>query len=344
MKKIVSLFMALVLVSVLWVPASAAAKTEKKVFLSLELPSGMEKIPFAGVPDLTGLTLVLTDLAGFTKRFLLPDSSDMLHYAFSDSEGTGSLEVLTLYGANNVGIVVYYETKNVKYIASYSPDWPIIPFDTVSIWNGSPFTAELIQGQTQKVAISQKRDVKGFVFTAAEYGWYSFNITGDTSGHPFISVRHLGNESHSLDFVCSYAHSVSLFLNSDETVQVAATTLGGYFTGSFNITAAPAVLSVPDETFKVRYHGIVPWSDILANTTYEPRALNIALSGGGFDPIAVEGWYAGQRGEHSFTILAPLETGEEASFNVKVEYDLLQWLCVIFLGGFIWMKWTPFSV
>ena len=38
-----------------------------------------------------------------------------------------------------------------------------------------------------------------------------------------------------------------------------------------------------------------------------------------------------------------------SSVNVKftVEYSLKQWLCVIFLGGFIWMQYTqpgPFSL
>jgi len=347
LKKIISLFMALVLVGMLGVPASAAAKPEKEAFLYFEMPSGMESIPLAGLPDLTGLTLVLTDNAGFTKRFLLPDQSDLLHYAFSDSDGTGSMDITTSYGVDNAGIVAHYETKNEDYIATNK--LTIIPFDTSFMWTGpSQFTSELTQGQAQKVTISQKHKAQGFVFTTTEYGWYSFNITGDTTSHPYIVVRrhNVHDESqivHSLDFNCSYAHSVSLQLDANETVYVAAATLGGYYTGSYNITAAPAVLSLPKETIKARYHGIVPWSEILANTTYEPRDLKIALSGGGSNPLTGEGWNAEKRGEYPVTVLAPSETGEEASFNVKVEYDVLQWLCAIFLGGFIWLQWTPFK-
>lgn len=192
----------------------------------------------------------------------------------------------------------------------------------------------------------------GFIFTADESGWYSFNITGDTTGYPYISVRRTVlhgdiQQVYNLDFNCSYAHSISLWLNANEAVNVAAATLGNCFTGSFDITVAPAVLSVPEETIKTRFHGIVPWSEILKNTTYEPRSLSIALNDGGVRSIDGDGWLASQRGEFTVTIIAPSvpsQTADEASFHVKVEYDVLQWLCVIFLGGFIWMKWTGYSM
>ena len=348
MKKIIALFMALLLIYTLWVPASAAVKPEKEVTFYFELPIGIEGIPFAGLPDLTGLTLVLTDNAGFTKRFSLPEQSDLSHYAFSDSEGTGSLDVAITSGVYNAGIVVRYETKQDAYIATN--EITLIPFDFSFLWNGfAQLTTEMTQGQAQEVAIQQKHEAKALVFTTSEYGWYSFNITGDTTGHPYIVVRRnnvydASQPVHALYFDCSYAHSVSLQLEANETVYVAATTVGGYYTGSFNITAAPAVLSLPKETIKVRYHGVIPWNEILAKTTYEPRDLNIALSDGNFDPIAAEGWYARERGEYPVTITAPSGTGADDSFHVKVEYDVLQWLCFIFLGGFIWLKFTPFKV
>jgi hypothetical protein len=47
------------------------------------MPDGMEMIPIAGLPDYTGLTLVLTDDGNFTKKFRLPDQNDLYHYAFS---------------------------------------------------------------------------------------------------------------------------------------------------------------------------------------------------------------------------------------------------------------------
>lgn len=348
MKKIIALFTALLLFSTLWVPASAAVKPEKEVALYFELPGGMESIPFAGLPDLTGLTLVLTDDSGFTKRFLLPNQSDLRHYAFSDSEGTGSLDVAITSGVYNAGIVVRYETKQDAYIATN--EITVIPFDTSFLWNGFPqSTTELTQGQAQEVVINRKHEAKAFVFTTTEFGWYSFNITGDTTSHPYIVVRrHDVNDAsqpvHALYFDCSYAHSVSLQLYANETVYVAATTVGGYYTGNFEITAAPAVLSLPKETIHVRYHGVVPWNDILANTTFEPRDLKIVLSDGSFDSIAAEGWYARERGEYPVTIVAPSGTGVEDSFNVKVEYNALQWLCFIFLGGFLWLRFTPFKV
>ncbi len=360
MKKIFSLFMALVLVVTLWVPVSAAAKPEKEVRLYFEMPSGMNGISFAGMPDLTGLTLVLTDDAGFTKRFQLPNQSDLRHYAFSDSEGSGSMDVSVIYrsygggptGFHDSTIWAQYETRKEKYVAvEVSSNW--CDFDNASLWHGPfPFTYELTQGQTRKVTFTQKHEAQGLVFTAAESNWYSFNITGDTTGYPYISVSRLdpqGDEQHiyKLDFNCYYAHSVSLWLGVNETVTLAAATLGGCFTGSFDITAAPAVLSAPEEPIKVRYHGVVPWSEILENTTYEPRGLSIALSDGGSRELTDEGWLASERGEFTVTILAsslPSETQKEASFKVKVEYDALQWFCVIFLGGFIWMKWTPYSL
>lgn len=348
MKKAVALLMVFLLVGVLWVPASAATKPEKRIVLYFEMPDGMNSIPFAGLPDLTGHTLVLKDNLGFTKRFLLPDQSDLLHYTFSDSEGTGSMDVIPNY--SGVSIVAHYETKTDTYIATYAPDSQFIPFDNAFVWNEpTQFTAELTDGQAQKVNISRKHEANGFLFKTAECGWYSFKITGDTSGHPYIIVRRgdMHNESqpiHALDFICSYAHSVSIFLDANETVYVAATTLGGCFTGSFDVTAAPAALNLTEETIKVRYHGIVPWGEILADTTYEPRDLRIVGTDGGLEPIATEGWNAVQRGEYAVTILAPDDTGEEDTFKVKVEYDVLQWLCVIFLGGFIWLKWTPFRL
>lgn len=358
MKKIIALFMALLLFSTLWVPVSAAVKPEKEVAFYFELPIGIEGIPFAGLPDLTGLTLVLTDDSGFTKRFLLPNQSDLRHYAFSDSEGTGSLDVSASFrhsgGGGNIWVhdftvMVQYETKKEVYFTRQTSP-RVNDFTGWSMWN-EPFP-ELTQGQAQEVVISRKQDGKVFAFTAAERGWYSFNITGDTTGNPYISVSRMdpqGDEQkvYKLDFNCSYAHSVSMLLDTNETVQVAAATLGGCFTGNFNITAAPAVLSVPEETIKTRYHGIVPWSEILKNTTYEPRNLSIALNDGGSRQIAGDGWLASQRGEFTVTIVtpsAPSQIAEEASFNVKVEYDVLQWLCVIFLGGFIWIQWIPYKV
>jgi hypothetical protein len=357
--RILSILLALCLLTGLpTVTASAAATPEKEVRLYFVMPSGMQFIPFAGLPDLTGLTLVLTDDLGFTKQFHLPDQSDLRHYAFSDSEGTGSMDVSASFrklgGGGNVWvhdytITVQYETKKEVYFSRQTSPY-VNDFTGWSMWN-EPFL-ELTQGQTQEVIISHKQEAKGFAFTADESGWYSFNITGDTTGSPYISVSRTdphGDEQYiyKLDFNCSYAHSVSLLLGANETVHVAAATLGGCFTGSFDITAAPAVLSVPEETIKTRYHGIIPWSKILKNTTYEPRDLNIALSDGGVGSIVGDGWIASQRGEFTVTLIAPSvpsQTAEEASFNVKVEYDVLQWFCFIFLGGFIWLKWTGYSM
>jgi len=346
MKRIVSLFMALVLIGVLWVPALAAAKQEKEVMLYFEMPAGMTGIPFAGLPDLTGLTLVLTDGGGFTKRFLLPDQSDLYYFVFSDAEGTGDLEVI-VYSSGEIRVLAQYETKNEKYVANY------LSFSSGTssfMWNGeSAWTSEMLT-PTQTVTISQQHEAKGFVFKAPVSGWYSFNITGDTTGHPYIELvrgKPLGAQRlHALDFTCSYAHSISVELNALETVIVAASTLGGHYTGSFDITAAPAVLSLPEETLTTRFHGIIPWGEILKNTTYEPRDLIIPWGDGGATELLDEGWHATKRGEYAVTILASglsSQNQKEASFNVKVEYDVRQWLCVIFLGGFIWMDWTKYG-
>lgn len=351
MKKIVSLFMALVLIGVLWVPALAAEKQEKKVILNFEMPAGMNSIPFAGLPDLTGLTLVLTDGGGFTKRFLLPDQSDLYYFVFSDAEGTGDLEIF-VYGPGYISVWAQYETKNEKYVANYLSfsSYPGSSGASSFMWNGeSAWTSEMLT-PTQTVTISQKQEAKGFVFKAPVSGWYSFNITGDTTGHPYIELvrgNPLGAQRlHALDFACSYAHSISVELNALETVIVAASTLGGHYTGNFDITAAPAVLSIPEETFTTRFHGIIPWSEILKNTTFEPGDLRISLGDGGERELFPEGWYATKHGEYAVTILASgfsSQNQKEASFNVKVEYDVRQWLCVIFLGGFIWMDWTKYG-
>lgn len=344
--------MVFVLVGLMFVPASAAANPEKEVRLYFEMPDGMTSIPFAGLPDLTGLTLVLTDDAGFTKRFLLPDQSDLYYFVFSDAEGTGDLEVF-VYGPDYISVWAQYETKNEKYVANYLSfsSYPSSSGASSFMWNGeSAWTSEMLT-PTQTVTISQQHEAKGFVFKAAVSGWYSFNITGDTTGHPYIELvrgKPLGAPSfHALDFTCSYAHSISVELNALETVIVAASTLGGHYTGSFDITAAPAVLSLPEETLTTRFHGIIPWGEILKNTTFEPRDLRISLGDGGERELLEEGWHATKRGEYAVTILASglsSQNQKEASFNVKVEYDLLQWLCVIFLGGFVWMKWTGYSM
>ncbi|MEI6578840.1 MAG: hypothetical protein WCN92_05185, partial [Eubacteriales bacterium] len=317
MKKIVSLFMALVLVGLMLVPASAAPKQEKAVRIYFEMPVGMTSIPFAGLPDLTRLTLVLTDDAGFTKRFLLPDQSDLYYFVFSDAEGTGDLEVF-VYEPDYISVWAQYETKNEKYVANYLSfsSYPSSSGASSFMWNGeSAWTSEMLT-PTQTVTISQKQEAKGFVFKAPVWGWYSFNITGDTTGHPYIELargKPLGAPNfHALDFTCSYAHSISVQLNAMETFIVAASTLGGHYTGSFDITAAPAVLSVAKETIKVRYHGIVPWSEILENTTYEPKDLRIDLGDGGASTIVGDGWSAHQRGEYPVTILAPSDTDVEA--------------------------------
>lgn len=357
MKKVIALLLSLTLVFTL-APTSAAAKAKKenvKISLCIEAPGEVFSAMFAGLPDLTGCTLKFMDGTTVVKSFVLPEQSDLHQYEFSDSDGKGVLKVVRtcMPAIANGGRAAYqmnaqYETKNLNYYGNESGffsdfyGWPL---------GSGPFP-EMIQGQTEKIVISQKKDVKVFEFTAPTSGYYAFNITDDTSGNPYIVVRRKNGApgevpSRTLDFYSPYAHSVSISLGSGENVSVLATTLGAYFTGSFNLTVAPAVLNLTQDTIKARYHSIVPWDKILGETTYEPRDLQIVLEDGGTKPLMADGWYASYCGNFTVTIKAPTESiihSREADFHVKVEYSALQWLCVILLGGFIWLPWTSYKL
>ncbi len=339
MERIIAFLM--VIISQLGLPVPHG-KPVVDVGMYFEMPDGMNRITYAGLPDYTGLTLVLTDYeeGGFTKKFLIPDEGNLFEYTFSDAEGSGTLVV----DMSELGLRTWtsYETKETVYYAFI-----------INSLGKMNITAEqfnsMAEGQPETVSINQKGDAEGFIFRAANYGWYSFNITDDTTGHPYIQVYNpTESTTKFLDLTYSYTHSVAVWLHAMDTVVVTATSVGGYYTGSYKLTAAPAVLKLSDETLQTHYRGIVPWSEILGETTFAPGQLRVVRDDGGSTPLINNGWFASERGDFTVTIMAPrvdiLEDPVTDTFEVKVEYDTKQWLSVIFLFGWLWLPLTDFSV
>jgi len=92
-------------------------------------------------------------------------------------------------------------------------------------------------------------------------------------------------------------------------------------------------------TFKMYYHETLE-DTLLKDCGWPIYRLNVECDDAFF------GWYEAIKcGATTVTITAP--DGSSATVKITVQYSFIQWLCVVFLGGWYWMPFTytgPFSL
>jgi len=151
----------------------------------------------------------------------------------------------------------------------------------------------------------------------------------------------LGNDECQLNF------KLYFYLEEGESCFFA---VSAYFGGDFTVVVnhvEPGTLAVPEELV-IDYHEVIRWDDlILEETTWSMNDLDFRTGG---KAVGYDWWYGlfygAKIGKGFIEFRAP--DGATARVKVTVKYTLQQWLCVIFLGGWGWMKYTrigvPFSL
>ena len=115
--------------------------------------------------------------------------------------------------------------------------------------------------------------------------------------------------------------------------------------GSYTVSVSPFEARLQAlEFIDVAYHDYVDLNTLLAGTTWDRDDLRFYYDGATLGQNW-RGFYGIDNGTGIMWIYAP--DGASAETRIRVRYSLAQWLCVLFLGGGYWMKWTelgPFSL
>jgi hypothetical protein len=115
---------------------------------------------------------------------------------------------------------------------------------------------------------------------------------------------------------------------------------------NYTVTATRSKLVRSSAEIKVDYHDYAG-RDVIAQkalqgTTWAPEDLAItAIVGDAVGLNAEEGYVALNCGSAKITVKTP--DGNEMEVTVKVDYNTKQWLCMLFLGGWAWMKDTHYG-
>ncbi|MDR3344397.1 MAG: hypothetical protein LBT21_02200 [Oscillospiraceae bacterium] len=185
---------------------------------------------------------------------------------------------------------------------------------------------------------------------------------------PWVAVYDSGENqiAYNDDDYSSLNFRLIRFFEGGETYYIEAS---AYSNGStlapytFTITSTESQqLKVRTTSVKLDYHGVLDLNWLLEGTTWALEDLYIGIntynSGIFLDKllgqyngsVLVSGWdcnhdyqklYAQNRGTASIYIEAP--DGVAYQVKVEVKYSVVQWLCTIFLGGFVWMKYTLYG-
>ena len=114
--------------------------------------------------------------------------------------------------------------------------------------------------------------------------------------------------------------------------------------GDYTVTVSKfdAVLKVNSEYVIVNYHDFLDLEALLAGTTWDIYD-DLYFS---YDHVTLQRFgysrFCGiQNGTGWMRIYAP--DGTTVNIRYKVTYSFKQWLCVIFLGGWYWMRWTEYG-
>jgi len=111
---------------------------------------------------------------------------------------------------------------------------------------------------------------------------------------------------------------------------------------SYTVTVTayePGTLALTETEITVNYHDYINLYELLEDMDY--NNLRIKNSGGIVAQIAVDALVAIERG--TATVTLQTDDGRTAALKVTVKYSFRQWLCVIFLGGWAWIKYTGFG-
>jgi len=205
-------------------------------------------------------------------------------------------------------------------------------------------------------------------FTATQDGYYRFRSDGGSYGETLYSREGEILEIPSLDPYAELYDADGDWLDYDddgggnlnfrlfrqmsqgETVYLRAALYHEERSASYTVTVSRVGSEQP--TLQLKSYEI---------TNYYRDVIDIdaLLEGTGFDYYDVylfydyeqfrddcNGFFSMQTGVGYITILAP--DGSMAEVKVTVKYSTAQWLCIIFLGGFVWMKFTrpgvPFNL
>jgi len=203
-----------------------------------------------------------------------------------------------------------------------------------------------------------------FKFTPDADGYYCFKSAGGKSGqelytidgdykwfpgiYPYANLydetgRHLaygsrdyyGATNHYCNFVLYYQ------LEKGKTYYLETYTWNA---SEYTVTVELTVkkLAAP-KSLSMNYHQLLDMYDLLEGTTWHPEQLSYYCDGEVVQRY-YDDWYnfyAANTGKGTITIVAP--DGASVTVEVTVRYSLDQWFCIIFLGGWLWMKYTPIT-
>ncbi len=208
-----------------------------------------------------------------------------------------------------------------------------------------------------KPAEDDEPEFKLFKFVPSASGYYSFKSTGakfeeqwsDREGNwiwidgvdPLaILLDANGMEITANDDVWdSYDFAVYSYLEAGQSYYLYTC---AYPFGEYTVTAAKydSVLVAP-KSVKLNYHEILDIAPLLEGSSWswETDDMEVHFEGNVIDiDWGYYALYGYARGSETITIVAP--DGNSVDVKVTVEYTFAQWLCVIFLGGWAWMKYT----
>ncbi|MDR0530577.1 MAG: hypothetical protein LBG83_00720 [Oscillospiraceae bacterium] len=266
------------------------------------------------------------------------------------------------YGTFEQERVFYGETPITLHCTEPSSRWMSYP------------RQPLLLNTAVEVQVSDTETV--FEFQPDESGYYEFRSSGGQNGQtlypkdgegdpltmPYIDPqgqlhdekgRYLAysDDSYSdgegtLDFCIGY------HLEKDKTYYLRTAAWGD---GKYTVKVtkeADRVLKVKSNEIRIAYHDEIELlqAGILEGTTWDMDVLRFSYDAEKLNVYYWYWWYespgefyvAGkERGAHDLTITAP--DGSHVTITVRVKYSFAQWMCVIFLGGWAWMKYTDYG-
>lgn len=201
----------------------------------------------------------------------------------------------------------------------------------------------------------EEREAALFKFTPAASGYYTFSSLGAQPGMyeplytedgEWLDAPGVAPEVYIYDEFGFYVDDgygyggrelrLRTCLEGGKTYYLRATAwpYGDY---TLTVTRFDARLKVNAAHVTVYFHDYVGLEALLAGTTWDLDDLYFS-----YDAVTLrngwEGLYGYQNGTGRLTIHAP--DGSQETVSYRVTYSFRQWLYVIFLGGFYWMKWT----
>lgn len=255
----------------------------------------------------------------------------------------------------------YFDTETVFY-ANVPITVVATPFDLGGITRPLALTPPAIMTLVADVYNSEV-----FEFTAPSDGYYSFKSTGGQYGGTFYSEEGDVIERDYVDpwaelydkdgyFLAwdddrggNYDFAIYQQLKAGDKVYLA---VGGWASETSNITITAArvsatqpVLELKSNDITLTFHEYIDLDALLEDTGLKAQDVSVSFDWDYIDGWWYYGYYGVKCGTTTLTIEAP--DGSAATVNVTIKYSVMQWLCVILLGGWAWMPFTsigPFNL